>query len=461
MTPAGLWREARGLVATMGRLLRVQWLPLLVIAIAGVAAHGYLRELAIVLGRLGAVPGLLGLALVPFSTLLTLVGMLLVMRPRVGSRTVGRDLIAALGGVLLPFLVVYQSGGGLTDDLRYHMRNGFFDDLNRLGIEGVSGTPRIPEATSVVVLGVVASALLLRAVAERLAEHEGLWREEDDPRRMVLRVVAGYCELVWIVLGAFVVTYALGSLAAWWRTRAVVHGVSTWWAELSGDLPTFTGVVGWLVSGADALLAAAGTVLLVPLAWLLVGVLIYGIRVSHVVSLDGLTASRRRFVAGLAATTADPRVQRSWQRISEPKGRFGVLVGAVGMLSRTGWTLISVYCLLYVLITLVPYLVWWVARGLLPMFDLAAWQSWGDAIDAVAEVATLLLSAALLAATADRLLHRFGAPSGLRETSRRARETVARLPAPDPATRMAPPVGVSEVPEGPVSPAPGSGRTPG
>src|SRR5690625_4846094 len=143
----------------MIRLLRVQWLPLLVIAVAGVAAHGYLQQLAIVLGRLGAVPGLLGLALVPFSTLLSLVGMLLVLRQRVGSRTVGRDLLAAIGSVLLPVLVVYQSGGGLTDDMRYHMRNGFFDDLNRLGLGGISGTPRIPEATSVTVLGIVAVAV--------------------------------------------------------------------------------------------------------------------------------------------------------------------------------------------------------------------------------------------------------------------------------------------------------------
>ncbi|WP_022918847.1 hypothetical protein [Ruania albidiflava] len=426
-----LWQELRSLLTTMVRLLQVHWLPLLVIAIAGVAAHGYLRQLAIVLGRLGAVPGLLALALVPFSTLLALVGMLLVLRRRVGSRTVARDLVAAIGAVLLPFLVVYQSGGRLTDDMRHHMRNGFFDDLNRLGLEGVAGTPRIPEATSLTVLGIVTVAVLARAVTERVAENDRLWRDEEDARRVTLRILAGYCELVWIVLGAFVVTYALGSLAGWWRTRAVVHAVGTWWSDLSGELPSFTGAVDWLVGGVEALVAAAGTVLLVPLAWLLVGVLVYGIRVSEVISLDQLTSSRRRIVAGFAAQTADPRIQRSWRRISEPKGRFGVLVGAVGMLTRAGWALISVYCLLYVLITLVPYLVWAVARALLPMFDLAAWQSWGDTIESLAEVGTLLLSSTLLAAAADRLLQRFGAPPGLRLVRQR------------------------------VSPAPRSGGTPG
>lgn len=464
VTARGLWREARSLVSTMFRLLRVQWLPLLVIAIAGVTAHAYLRELAIVLGRFGAVPGLLGLALVPFSTLLTLIGMLLVLRRRVASRTVGRDLIAALGGVLLPFLVVYQSGGGLTDDMRYHMRNGFFDDLNRLGVEGISGTPRIPEATSVVVLAIVAVALLLRTVADRLAEKDSLWREEDDPRRMVVQVAGGYCELVWIVLGAFVVTYVVGSIADWWSTRAIVHEVGTWWQGLSVDLPSFTGVIDGAISGIEALAAAAGTVLLVPLAWLLVGILIYGIRASELVRLDGLTASRRRFVAGVAATASDPRVQRSWRRISEPKGRFGVLLGAIGMLSRAGWSMISVYCLLYVLTTLTSYLVWALLRAALPMLDLAAWQSWGDTIDAVAEVARLLLSTALLAAAADRLLHRFGAPSGLRQQSRRAlAKAVAAMPPPDPETRLAAPEGAPRPPSAPpkpVSPAPATGDTP-
>ena len=427
----------------MLRLLRMQWLALLVIAIAGVAAHAYLSQLAIVLGRFGAVPGLLGLALVPFSTLLTLIGMLLVLRRRVASRTVGRDLIAALGGVLLPFLVVYQSsrGGGLTEDMRSYMLAGFWDDVNRLGIENLTGTPRIPEATSLVVLGIVAVALTVRVIAERLVERDSLWRDQEDPRRMALQVVAGYCELVWIVLGAFVVTYLVSGLAGWWRTRAVVHGVDTWWQEVSERLPTLADSVGSLVSGIDAVIGAAGTMLLVPLAWLLVGVLIYGIRARDVVTLDGLPGRERLLMSRVAATVQDPRVLRSWQRITEPKGRFGMLVGAIGMISRAGWALISVYCLLYVLISLVPFLVWGVARALLPGMDMTGWRAWEVTITSTAEVLTTVLSAALLAATSDRLLHRFGAPTGLRLIQRRRRKappaTQAPAAAPAPAANPA------------------------
>ncbi|HIZ34274.1 MAG TPA: hypothetical protein H9815_00735 [Candidatus Ruania gallistercoris] len=466
-----LWAESRALIGSVLRLLRMQWLALLVIAIAGVAAHAYLGQLAIVLGRFGAVPGLLALALVPFSTLLTLIGMLLVLRRRVASRTVGRDLIAALGGVLLPFLVVYQSGrgGGLTEDMRSYMLAGFWDDVNRLGIENLTGTPRIPEATSVVVLGIVAVALTVRVIAERLVERDSLWRDQEDPRRMTLQVVAGYCELVWIVLGAFVVTYLVSGLAGWWRTRAVVHGVDTWWQGVSERLPTLADSVGALVSGIDAVIGAAGTVLVVPLAWLLVGVLIYGIRARDVVTLDGLPGRDRLLMSRVAATVQDPRVLRSWQRITEPKGRFGMLVGAIGMISRAGWALISVYCLLYVLISLVPFLVWGVARALLPGMDMTGWRAWEVTIASTAEVLTMVLSAALLAATSDRLLHRFGAPTGLRLIQRRrrkaqpARRTPAATQAPAGAPATTEPANNPGAPSaeasGAISSAPATGST--
>ncbi|WP_147915804.1 hypothetical protein [Ruania zhangjianzhongii] len=468
-----LWAESRAVVGSVLRLLRMQWLALLVIAIAGVAAHAYLSELAIILGRFGAVPGLLGLALVPFSTLLTLIGMLLVLRRRVQSRTVGRDLIAALGGVLLPFLVVYQSGrgGGLTEDMRSYMLAGFWDDVDRLGIENLTGTPRIPEATSLVVLSIVAVALVLRVIAERLAERDSLWRDQEDPRRMALQVVAGYCELVWIVLGAFVVTYLVSGLAGWWRTRAVVHGVDTWWQGVSVQLPALAEGVGAFVSGVDAVIGAVGTMLVVPLAWLLVGVLIYGIRARDVVTLDGLPGAQRPLMTRVAATVQDPRVLRSWLRITEPKGRFGMLVGAIGMISRAGWALISVYCLLYVLITLVPYLVWGVARALLPGLDMTGWRAWEVTISSAAEVLTLVLSAALLAAASDRLLHRFGAPTGLRLVQRRRRkkrpaaqaDAQASVAAHTPAAAHGPgaaPVEARPAPQAEASPAPGPEASP-
>ena len=169
--------------------------------------------------------------------------------------------------------------------------------------------------------------------------------------------------------------------------------------------------------------------------------LIYGIRARDVVTLDGLPGRERLLMSRVAATVQDPRVLRSWQRITEPKGRFGMLVGAIGMISRAGWALISVYCLLYVLISLVPFLVWGVARALLPGMDMTGWRAWEVTITSTAEVLTTVLSAALLAATSDRLLHRFGAPTGLRLIQRRRRKappaTQAPAAAPAPAANPA------------------------
>ncbi|UFU07062.1 hypothetical protein [Ruania halotolerans] len=406
--------ELLALIVTTAALLRRHWLPALVLALVGVTAHLYLRDLSVVVGRLGPVPGMLTLTLVPFSTLLSTVAILLVLRRRERSRNLVRDLIAALGSVLVPFLVVYESGEGLKDDLRYYGYEGVSDDIARLGLDGDFQSDRVVDGSSAVVLVITAVALLLRLVGTRLSERESLWSDRDSPWRMALRIVIGYFELVWIVIGAYALGYYVASASGWWHSRVIGRAAGAWWDSIDLSFPAVSGLVAGLVSAGDTLLAAAATAVLVPLAWLTMGMVVYGVRTSEAVSVTDVAASRLPFARRVATRADDPRVRRAWERVSEPEGRFGMLVGGIGLMIRSGWAPLAAFCLLYMLLAAVPYLVWGVFRAITPDLDLSGWNAWWAPLYQTADVLTLLLTATLLAAAADRLLARLGAPTALR-----------------------------------------------
>ena len=412
--------ELVALLVTTARLLRTHWFAVLVLALVGVTAHLYLQDLSILAGRLGAVPGLLTLTLVPFATLLTTVAILLVLRRRARSRSMARDLIAALGSVLVPFLVVYESGGGLTEDRRVYALAGVWDDIGRMDIDDVDGTTRLAEATSPLVLAIVAIALVLRRLGSQVVERDSLWPDQDAPVRMGLRVVVGYFELVWIVLGASVVTYAMGEARGWWHARVIARAFAAWWDSVALSLPSLGGAVSWLVAAGGVLLAGAITAVVVPLAWLTIGLVIYGIRTSELVSMADVSA-RAPFAQRIASRVEDPRVARAWTRISQPQGRFGMLIGGLGLMIRSGWAPLGAYCLLYLLLTFVPYLVWGVFRAITPWLDAVAWNAWWAPLTAASDILVMALTATLLAATADRLLARLGAPTALRLRERPVR----------------------------------------
>ncbi|TDE91632.1 hypothetical protein EXU48_15940 [Occultella glacieicola] len=428
--------ESLSLFRTTGRLLRRHWLPLAVIATAGVAAHWYLLDLSVWLGRFGAVPGMLGLSLVPFSTMLAVIGMLLVLRRRERSRHVIIDIMAATGSVLVPFLVVYQSGGQLQDDLRHHTYFGLQDDFSRFDLADVDGTARIPDSTSTLVLGIVAVALVGRLIGGYFVTSARYWRGREDPRRTTLQAVVGYLEVVWIVLGAYVVTDLVGRSVEWLGSRAVTHWVTDFWADVRIELPVIGGIGDWLIGAIEPVGAALGIALIVPIAWLAIGTIIYGIEATDVIADDEVArvGGRAPLLNRVTRRFGDTTITRAWHALAEPNGRFGALIGGMAMIVRAGWVTVLVFCLGYVLITQIPYLVWGVARLIAGNITALGWFALWDPLDVIAEILVLMVSAALLAAAADALLQRYGANPSLRLPLPRRSATPAALAGSHPGT---------------------------
>lgn len=452
------------LLRNTGALLRHHWLPLILIAVAAQMAQHYLMSLVIWIARAGAVPGLLALSLVPFLPMLAVVGMLLVLRRRSSTGSALGDLLAAVAAVLVPYLVVYQSGGGLQEDMRLYVNRGIDDDMGRVeDFADLDSVSRLPVAESAIVLAVVFSAVLVRVVGVRVVSARSLWRGEHDRRRMALQVVVGYAEIVWIVLGAYVVTYLASEFSGWWTGRQTAQWMRDIGSWIEGFWPQFAWVAPAALEYVGLAVAGAVTAIVVPVSWLAVGVIVYGVQASEVVSVDDLVRLRRSspaFAKVVARVGMAPLV-RAWRLLTSADGRFGALVGAGAMILKAGWTPVLTFCLFYTGISQLHYLVWGIAGRLGPGLGGADWQALSAPIALFNDTLVLMLSTALLAASADALLTKFGAPSWLRLPRRYPRNDaeLALLPPPDPATVLAggspasPPPAPPAPPPAPPSPA--------
>ncbi|GAA4288528.1 hypothetical protein [Georgenia daeguensis] len=403
-------RAGGAVVADAGRLLRVHWPALLLLAVVGVLARELLLEAAVVVSRASSVLSQLVLALAPFAQLLTVVGMLLVMRRRGAGERPVLALVTGAAAVMLPFLVIYEHYGNLADDV-VTFGAGTADDLVATITAPGAGdgeiASRLPAGTSLTVLTSVAVALVLRRLLDRLASRAG-----SDGRRSSLRLAAGYCEVVWLVLGAYVVTVLADGASTWWSTRRVGAGLATWWESVTITWPTLGTVAETAASGAGLLLAAAATAFLVPLAWLALAAIIYGVQAARVLTARDLHGAR---VAGRAVgLLGDVRTDRALRLATDPGRRYGAVLGATVLVVRAGWQPILMFCLAFLLADNAAVVVTELARAVVGPQTLLAWSALLPVVDTAGTVLARVLTLALVASAVDSLLRNLGLPGGLR-----------------------------------------------
>src|SRR5690606_20385189 len=173
------------------------------------------------------------------------------------------------------------------------------------------------------------------------------------------------------------------------------------------------------------------TGLVVPLAWLTLGTIVYGVEAIDVVdpahaTVPGTTPADRatRVVDRFNRTLGDRGARRAWELMLDPGRRFGGLVGALGMLWRSRWGAVLLFCVAFALLTLGEQVVLTVAQAVVGQPGIVAWRALVDPLGIVSTVVVQVLTTALLAAAADALLANLGLPSALR-TRRSARARAA------------------------------------
>lgn len=412
-----------GLLSTAWRLFASHWWQLVAIAACSYVAHDLVMRLALLAYRSGALPGLLVFSLVPLVPVTAIVLMLLVLRRRQGARGGFAAFVAAIGSVLIPFLVVYESRSDFSDDLSEFLNGGFQQvqeaDWGTDGVDQAAYDGLVPNAGEPLLLAVVVVAFLLRGVGARLAGRDALWQGSPTKRglRATLRTLVGYSEVVWIVIGAVVVNATLQGLHDWWQERRLGRSLADWWDNVTISFPSFGDLGAWLVTAVGTVLDGVVTGLVTPLAWLTIGVVVYGLSAADGISEDEVvTAMQRQSRLGKVTRRVNPAViGLAWRRIADTEGHFGALLGGVAMILRSRFVPVLVFCLVYTAATTwLPYLLWDIPRSLLTRFDYEDWLPLYGPMQALVQILVLCVTAPLLAAFADALLTRFGARSQLR-----------------------------------------------
>jgi len=269
------------------RLVAARWPQLLAWYLAGWVGRYALIELAALAGTLNPLAGYLVLPLAILARLGSFIAMFLVLRPAMpgyqsvmasgegdidttgttavdptaGDTTVAPKRTRATDMLLvsiLPFFAFYAAWKLLADDTLYYMstvlaRTNFFDEDRTGGLELT-----LEPVTITAIVIAFAARYLLKKLADRLPK----WT----------RVVAVYFEAVWIYLSLVLIVNYQEQLQGWIASRAATH----WFADVKEAAFSIFAPLGWAWSGVEWVLSQAGSVALLPLAWLTLAGIVYG-----------------------------------------------------------------------------------------------------------------------------------------------------------------------------------------
>ncbi|MEQ4303087.1 hypothetical protein ABNF97_17115 [Plantactinospora sp. B6F1] len=436
--------EALAVLGNSLRLLVRHWPVLFALYFAGAAARELVVLGAVQVSRINGVLGLLVAVLGPIATLTALVLMLRILRPSlpwlsavptepaapvrtqraapVGSQPAEdgtvrpphrRSLLDHLGSALVPFLAVYASWGYLQEDLTDYLYRVFVDTyladaaiFTDPGRVAENADRRIPLGLTGTIMAVVAVAVVLRWLL-------GRWQERS--RMGWLGIPGAYVEIIWISVVAATIAQAQDPLLQWLRERRVVVWLLDSWHALVDQL----GPLSEPVRAAGAfLVGAAGSVqvaIVVPLAWLTVGAVVYGHQLTPPPPTE---------------TDLAERAARRWRALPRPlraigtnlgadlRERFTPMVHGVRLMVRAGLAPMLLFCLAFLLAQTAREWLWEAERLIIGGQDLqSVWIPLSGQLGLLNDAVGTVLLACLLGAAVDRVLRLQPPPARAAEPS--------------------------------------------
>ncbi|MFX0537574.1 hypothetical protein ACQBAT_01040 [Ornithinimicrobium sp. Y1847] len=308
---AVVWEAARLLVA--------HWPVLVVLLLLGAA----LRELVLwgsfELSKISPVGATITVALAPLVSVIALIMALRAVLP--SMRHVGADEgmsrsrgLAVLTAALVPFLAVYAAQGYLREDARRFLNETAADEMNRTNwFIGETMQDRTwAGAPTVVVVTIVVVALVLRWGLDR----SGLAR-----RSVGLGLLAGWVEAVWLLTIAKVVANSWSGAWQWVLDRRGVTWLLDAWAWVVGVLgplgEALNAAIGWLWG----VLGNFDTLVVVPMAWLTVGAVVYGRELAAPAPAPSLAQVEDRMIRSVSDERTRRRLERARARMERARDR--------------------------------------------------------------------------------------------------------------------------------------------
>ena len=391
--------DAGAVLVRAAQLLWRHWPALTLIYLLGAAAHNGLLWFCVWLSEEHSTTAAFILPLVPMATLTALILALRELTPSLANiRPPAVTRLTLLASALIPFLTVYVSQQYLREDTRAFLNAATSDELlERSGGLGAStfNANRTNIASGVALVGIVAVALLVRWLLDRL----------DLPRKAVgWGLFAAYVEVLWVWILAKRLANFTGEVEAWVRTRRLSHWLLDRWADLIdvlGPLGRPVEAVGQWFWGA---LGQADAIIVVPIAWLTVGAVVYGRKLEprsrRAEPADRPEAPWRRSVTRLPA----PVRRAGHEATASIRGRFSALGNGIRLLAVAGLAPMLLFCLVFLLSRQVEVGVSEVLRWLVGPRDFRDALTLAPYLSVISRGVYTVVLVVLLGAAIDRIL---------------------------------------------------------
>lgn len=403
-----------------GELLCNHWAELLFWFFAQRATYFLCLKLSVVLAERSALLGYVGISMLVVVQLATTAMLFIAVKPSLPAvsqlassswlpplRPWGPSLSAAL----LPFFAFYVTWG-LLENVKRDFGAAFYATDLAAGINralqaaasGQESTP-VPHWRNVMALERVWVALAIAAVVRYLARYRARLTG-----KLGWTLLATLCEAYWIFIGVTALGSVMGQIKSLWQDTVVWQAVSQWWAnpvvlEVSLDAVKAGVVPLWEVI---RVVAAAA---LVPLVWLAITAIIYGLDLRRRQRLDGAD-ERLAAVAG--------SYQRSHFLLRKMLGKLSAgwvnkgvpVVNSIRLVLRAGVPALLVLCVCWELLAFLDAWGWRLVVNLIGAMDGDTWRNVatpvgmliGDPTTLLPSLFLTMLRTVLLAAAFDRAI---------------------------------------------------------
>lgn len=425
-----VWGEAVGVVAGGARLLAGHWPWLLAIYLLGAAGHGAALWLAVVVSREHETVAGLILPLAPIASLLALILMLRRLAPSLrhatfstrGEPVVGpsgegrvRDRgrftgrLALVASLLIPFLTLYSTQGYLEEDRQAFTNAAVVDEI--FGNAAIFHGGSINDHRALIVSSTAALVvvILVTLLIRRLLNQLGL-----PDRHVAFAIVAGYVEVFWLFSVASSFDQGKTAIRDWVADRVAVHWVTDHVDAVVGSLGVFGAPLRAALDAVYGLYASFTDVLLVPVAWLVIGAVVFGRTLQRRplgVRPPGRWSHRVEAARTRLQTLPAPARKVTSDVGKDLKGRFGDLGDALRLLVASGAVVVVLFCLVFFLARYAEYATAEVLRVLVGPRSLDTGLAFAPWVEVVTRGVYTVILVVLVAATVDRVVARQEAAS--------------------------------------------------
>ncbi len=335
------------MIATAVRLFFRHWPVMFALLLLGWIVRDLLMWGAVYASKLHAAAGMLVFALAPLSMLIAMVLILRHIRPSLSQVTVSQDLspqaktTGHVASVLVPFLAVYAAYELLDDDRRTYTYRVTTDEIFSHFGEGADIESRLPFSINPTVVTIVAIAIVLRWLFGINSTVKS-WR--------FIGFFQAYLEVVWLTLAAAVIAGVRIPATVWTEQRQLVVWASTSLDNAIAKMGPLAAFGHQIKDWTANIIGAIDTVIIVPIAWLAIGAVIFGQKI--------IAANRRDELSR--------QLQRKWnllpsvfKRIARPlrtdvEDSFTPLVHGLRMIRHAGVRAMLLFCLAFAIAGTIP-----------------------------------------------------------------------------------------------------------